>query len=191
MNPRLRAVIVLAGIAVVCVGAVAFAMAATPHIGLVHAVQQPTSPPSTAAGSVSTTTIVTPTAVTGPGPDSFTTLTVPGPVQVLVRRASCGSHHAGEGWDITYRVHNEGQARTGALFARIDASGEPLYLAPALTLKAGQDLEATAVVKGNGDSVMLTWATADRPVQSFPLELPTCPTDPADIRQAAKQTTTT
>jgi hypothetical protein len=146
---------------------------------------------ATSGPVVSTTTIVQPSAVTGPGPESFTTLRAPGPVQVLVTRAECVDK-AGDGWKVTWRITNQDRTRSGAVLAQIDESGDQQPLAPVLTLRAGGDSRTqTQVVKGAGDTVMVTWANTDRPVRSFPFALPFCPVDPADEAAARRSTSTT
>jgi hypothetical protein len=154
----------------------------------------PTSTTAAAATSgpvISTTTIVQPSAVTGPGPESFTTLRAPGPVQVLVTRAVCVDK-AGDGWKVTWRITNQDRTRSGAVLAQIDESGDQQPLVPVLTLRAGGDSrEQTQDVKGAGDTVMVTWANTDRPVRSFPFALPFCPVDPADEAAARRSTSTT
>lgn len=154
--------------------------------------RQPTAATSTTAPaatlSASTTTIVQPSAVTGRGPESFTTLRAPGPVQVTVTHLAC-VRYAGDGWRISYRIANQDTERTGAVLAQVD-DAEAVVLASSLTLRAGQSMEATQTVIGAGEAVVVTWANSSRPVASFPLELPFCPVDPADER-AARQATTT
>ena len=170
------AVLLLAGIAL------AWGQNTTPRTGQVVVV-------ATTTPAASTTTIVQAPAVTGPGPESFTTLAVKGPVQVLVVHLSC-VRYAGDGWQVTWRISNQERQRTGAVLAQVD-DAEPVTLAANLTLRAGQTTEATQTVTGQGESVVVTWANASRPVQSFPLELPGCPVDPADERAARQATTTT
>jgi hypothetical protein len=129
------------------------------------------TPSSTVAAS--TTTIAQPSAVTGTGPESFTTRTVAGPVQVLVVRVVCAGG-PGDGWNVTWRITNADRPRVGAVLARVDEDGAEAVFVPALSLRAGQSFEATQVIKAAGDSVRVTWANADRPVRSFPMEAPTC-----------------
>jgi hypothetical protein len=131
------------------------------------------APSSTVAAS--TTTIAQPSAVTGRGPDSFTTQTVSGPVQVLVVRVACAGG-PGDGWKVTWRIINQGETRVGAVLAKVDEDGAEAVFVPVLSLQAGQSFEATQVIKASGDSVRVTWANADRPVRSFPVETPTCRT---------------
>jgi uncharacterized lipoprotein YbaY len=129
-------------------------------------------PSSTVAAS--TTTIAQASAVTGTGgPESFTTLRAEGPVQVLIVRVVCAGG-PGDGWRITWRITNADKARVGAVLAKVDEDGAEAVFVPALSLRAGQSFEATQVIKAAGDSVRVTWANADRPVRSFPMETPTC-----------------
>jgi ABC-type transport system substrate-binding protein len=131
-------------------------------------------PASSSTVAASTTTIAQASAVTGTGgPDSFTTLRPPGDVQVLVTRVACAGG-PGDGWRVTYRISNQGEPRVGAVLAKVDEDGAEAVLVPALSLRAGQSFEATQVIKAAGDSVRVTWANADRPVRSFPMEAPTC-----------------
>jgi hypothetical protein len=129
------------------------------------------SPSSTVAAS--TTTIAQPSAVTGAGPESFTTRTVPGEVQVIIVRVVCAGG-PGDGWRVTWRITNQGKGRVGAVLAKVDEDGVEAVFVPALSLRAGQRVEATQVIKASGDSVRVTWANASRPVASFPMATPTC-----------------
>jgi hypothetical protein len=192
MTARARALTVLAAFAVVVAVVVAGVIVAADS----HSATPPTTtvPPATAAATsaaaAATTTIVEPSAVTGTGPSSFVTQPAPGPVQVLVTHLACVGY-AGEGWRVTYRISNQGRTRTGAVIAQVDADGPVQVLAPTLTLRPGEHLDATQTVVGSGDAVQVTWANPTRPVRSFPLETPTCPTDPADLRQAHQAPTST
>jgi hypothetical protein len=184
-----RTIIVLVMLVLATGAAVAAAVAADPSQPTSTTTSQST--PTTTAVELATTTVVVPTAATGPGPNTFVTRPAPGPVQVLVVRMACVGY-AGDGWKVTWRITNQGRPRTGAVVAHIDVGGPALPLVPSLTLPAGGDSgEQTQVVVGGGESIMVTWTLPDRPVQSFPLSLPSCPTDPADLADARKATTTT
>jgi hypothetical protein len=153
-----------------------------------------TGPATTGAGpAASTTTLVEPSVVTGNGPSAFTTLTVPGPVQVLVVKAECPpGGYAGDGWLVTWKVTNQGQDREGALLVQVDQTGPEVVLVPNLQLRAGQEAsQRQATGPAAGDSVRVTWANTDQPVRSGVLEVPLCPTDPKDLADARKATTTT
>ena len=183
------ALLLLAGLAVAGFGWLIGGLA---NAGATYTSQPTFTPPTSATtGPVpSTTGIVQPSAVTGQGPEAFTTLPAPGPVQVLVTKAECVKY-VGDGWWITWKVTNQGQAREGALMARIDNTGPEVAFVPNLQLAAGGQATSRQVLVGGGDSVVVTWANSDRPVQSFPFEVPHCPQDPADLADARRATTST
>lgn len=153
---------------------------------------RPTAAPS-AGAAPSTTGIVQPSQITRPGggPEAFTTLTAPGPVQVLVTAADCVGY-VGDGWWISWKVTNQGAAREGALLAQVDNSGPQVVFVPNLQLPAdSQASQRQATGPAAGDSVTLTWANADQPVKSAVFEVPHCPQDPKDLADARRATTTT
>ena len=68
---------------------------------------------------------------------------------------------------------------------------QPTVLEETLRLGRAETHEATAVVVGGGDAIIVTWVTTpDAGTSSFPIETPGCPTDPADVRDAGQVTTT-
>jgi hypothetical protein len=152
----------------------------------------PTTPPAptTSLPALTTTsTTIAGVVSTGQGPSAFTTTTAPGPIQVIVEAAAC-VRFVGDGWRVRYRILNRGPAATGPVVGRID-DGDPTVLEEALQLGRAETHEATAVVVGGGDAIIVTWVTIpDGGTSSFPIEAPGCPTDPADVRDAGQVTTT-
>ena len=152
----------------------------------------PTTPPAptTSLPALTTTsTTIAGVVSTGQGPSAFTTTTAPGPIQVIVEAAAC-VRFVGDGWRVRYRILNRGPAATGPVVGRID-DGQPTVLEEALRLGRAETHEATAVVVGGGDAIVVTWVTIpDGGTSSFPIETPGCPTDPADVRDAGQVTTT-
>jgi hypothetical protein len=151
---------------------------------------QPTPTTSTAQPLPTTSTTTGQVVSTGRGPSAFTTITSPGPVVPLVHRVTCVGY-VGDGYQVTYSITNHGPAVVGTLAGKVDDS-DPTILAPALPLARGARLEATATVRGSGDSVVITYAigATGGGASSFPVETPGCPTDPADERAAEQATTT-
>jgi hypothetical protein len=152
----------------------------------------PTTPPAptTSLPALTTTsTTIAGVVSTGQGPSAFTTTTAPGPIQVIVEAAAC-VRFVGDGWRVRYRILNRGPAATGPVVGRID-DGPPTVLEETLRLGRAATHEATAVVVGGGDAIIVTWVTSpDAGTSSFPVETPGCPTDPADVRDAGQVTTT-
>jgi hypothetical protein len=190
MTPTRKLVLVSTVLVLVAFGLTAWLVRAVADSTAAAVGQVTIGPPPTTGPAVSTTSLVEPSVVTGNGPEAFTTLTVPGPVQVLVVKAECVGY-AGDGWWITWKVTNQGQAREGALIAQVDQTGPAPVLVPNLQLAAGQSASARqATGAASGDSIRVTWANADRPVQSGIFGVPTCPTDPKDLADARHATTT-
>lgn len=152
----------------------------------------PTTPPAptTSLPALTTTsTTIAGVVSTGRGPSAFTTTTAPGPIQVIVEAAAC-VRFVGDGWRVRYRILNRGPAATGPVVGRID-DDQPTVLEETLRLGRAETHEATAVVVGGGDAIIVTWVTTpDAGTSSFPIETPGCPTDPADVRDAGQVTTT-
>ena len=152
----------------------------------------PTTPPAptTSLPALTTTsTTIAGVVSTGRGPSAFTTTTAPGPIQVIVEAAAC-VRFVGDGWRVRYRILNRGPAATGPVVGQID-DDQPTVLEETLRLGRGETHEATAVVVGGGDAIIVTWVTTpDAGTSSFPIETPGCPTDPADVRDAGQVTTT-
>ncbi len=146
--------------------------------------------PTTSLPALTTTsTTIAGVVSTGRGPSAFTTTTAPGPIQVIVEAAAC-VRFVGDGWRVRYRILNRGPAATGPVVGRID-DGQPTVLEETLRLGRAETHEATAVVVGGGDAIIVTWVTTpDAGTSSFPIETPGCPTDPADVRDAGQVTTT-
>lgn len=139
------------------------------------------------SGPVPTTTIAWPSTLavrgeppvsTGRDPGAFTTTTAPGAVQVRVTGVRCAGY-AGDGWWVDWQVTNRGTAREGPLLGRVDDS--PPMLLTRLGLAAGQTNTGRSLLRGAGDGIVLAWATGGPVAPSFPVEAPTCPTDPADL----------
>jgi hypothetical protein len=183
-RPWLRvALLVLAVAAVISAAVVA---GATSGGGRPAAVVQPTNPPPTLSTlPPPTQTTLQPDAIPGNGPGAFTTMTVPGPIQVQVLAKPECVGYVGEGWRVRYRITNDGPRRSGPVGAAID-NAAPQVINPNVTLRRGGRLEDVAVVLGGGDGLVVSWLG----VFSFPIEVEACRTNPAD-EQAAEQITTT
>jgi hypothetical protein len=149
-------------------------------------VTQPTiPPPPTVTALAATSSTVMATGKTTRDPNTFTTGTAPGPIQVRVIGESSCQGFAGQGWRVHYQVTNDGPGRTGPVLAQVDLQ-PPVQLKPTLTLGPGGRHEETVLLVGSGELVTVTW----QGVTSFPMEVQACPTNPAD-EQAARQVTTT
>ena len=148
---------------------------------------QPTiPPPPTATALAATSSTVIATGKTTHDPNTFTTGTVAGPIQVRVLGESSCLWLAGQGWRVRYQVTNEGPRRTGPVLAQVDLQ-PPVQLKPTLTLGRGGRHEETVLLVGSGELVTVTW----QGVTSFPMEVEACPPNPADERAAGQVTTTT
>jgi hypothetical protein len=147
---------------------------------------QPTIPPSPTVTALPATssTIQAPGSTTR-NPETFTTGTVAGPIQVRVIGEPPCQGTAGQGWRVRYQVTNDGPRRTGPLLAQIDLQ-PPVQLKPSLSVDRGGRHEETLLLVGGGELVTVTW----QGVTSFPMEVELCPPNPAD-EQAARQVTTT
>src|SRR5215211_7295458 len=145
---------------------------------LPHRAEQPTP--------TSTTVLLAPT--TSPAQGAVTTTTTPGPIQVIVEGARCVKY-VGDGWQVRYRVTNNGPADTGSVVGQVDDS-PPVVLEPARALAQGDSFAEEAFLPGGGDAIVVTWVGQVARVASFPIETPDCPTDPADERAAQQATTT-
>jgi hypothetical protein len=183
-RPWLRvALLVLAVAAVISAAVVA---GATSGGGRPAAVVQPTNPPPTLSTlPPPTQTTLQPDAIPGNGPGAFTTMTVPGPIQVQVLAKPECVGYVGEGWRVRYRITNDGPRRSGPVGGGSDNTA-PQVINPNVTLRRGGRLEDVAVVLGGGDGLVVSWLG----VFSFPIEVEACRTNPAD-EQAAEQITTT
>ena len=148
---------------------------------------QPTiPPPPTATALAATSSTVMATGKTTRDPETFTTGTVAGPIQVrVIGEASCQGT-AGQGWRVRYQITNDGPRRTGPVLAQVDLQ-PPVQLKPTLTLGRGGRHEETVLLVGSGELVTVTW----QGVTSFPMEVEACPPNPADERAAGQVTTTT
>ena len=146
----------------------------------------PTTSP--AQGAVATTTVPAQPVPTGRGPSAFTTTSASGPIQVLVEGARCVGF-VGDGWQVRYRVTNNGPADTGSVVGQVDDS-PPVILEPARARAQGDSFAEEAFLPGGGDAIVVTWVGQIGRVASFPIETPDCPTDPADERAAEQATTT-
>ena len=146
----------------------------------------PTTSP--AQGAVTTTTVPAQPVPTGRGPSAFTTTSASGPIQVLVEGARCVGF-VGDGWQVRYRVTNNGPADTGSVVGQVDDS-PPVILEPAHALAQGDSFAEEAFLPGGGDAIVVTWVGQIGRVASFPIETPDCPTDPADERAAEQASTT-
>jgi hypothetical protein len=154
---------------------------------------QPTTQPAPTTTSLpaltTTSTTIAGVVSTGQGPSAFTTTTAPGPIQVIVEGAACVGFQ-GDGWRVRYRIVNRGPAATGPVVGRID-DGEPTVLEESVRLGRGETHEATRIILGGGDAIIVTWVTTpEGGTSSFPIETPGCPVDPADVREAGQVTTT-
>jgi hypothetical protein len=148
---------------------------------------QPTiPPPPTVTALAATSSTVMATGKSTGNPDTFTTGTVAGPIQVrVIGEASCQGT-AGQGWRVRYQVTNDGPRRTGPVLAQVDLQ-PPVQLKPTLTLGRGGRHEETVLLVGSGELVTVTW----QGVTSFPMEVEACPPNPADELGAGQVTTTT
>ena len=148
---------------------------------------QPTiPPPPTVTALPATSSTVMATGKTTRDPNTFTTGTAPGPIQVRVLGESSCQGLAGQGWRVRYQVTNDGPRRTGPVLAQVDLQ-PPVQLKPTLTLGRGGRHEETVLLVGSGELVTVTW----QGVTSFPMEVEACPPNPADERAAGQVTTTT
>jgi hypothetical protein len=147
---------------------------------------QPTiPPPPTVTALPATSSTVMATGKSTRNPNTFTTGTVAGPIQVRVIGESPCQGTAGQGWRVRYQVTNDGPRRTGPVLAQVDLQ-PPVQLKATLTLGRGGRHEETVLLVGSGELVTVTW----QGVTSFPMEVETCPPNPAD-EPAARQVTTT
>jgi hypothetical protein len=148
---------------------------------------QPTiPPPPTVTALAATSSTVMATAKTTRDPETFTTGTVAGPIQVRVIGEAPCQGTAGQGWRVRYQVTNDGPRRSGPVLAQLDLQ-PPVQLKPTLTLGRGGRHEETLLLVGSGELVTVTW----QGVTSFPMEVEACPTNPADELGARQITTTT
>jgi hypothetical protein len=148
---------------------------------------QPTiPPPPTVTALAATSSTVMATGKSTRNPDTFTTGTAPGPIQVrVIGRAPCQGT-AGQGWRVRYQVTNDGPRRTGPVLAQVDLQ-PPVQLRPTLSVGRGGRHEETVLLVGSGELVTVTW----QGVTSFPMEVEACPSNPADEGAARQVTTTT
>jgi hypothetical protein len=146
----------------------------------------PTTSPAQAA--LTTTTVSASPVPTGRGPSAFTSTSAPGPIQMIVEGARCAGY-VGDGWQVRYRVTNNGPTDTGSVVGQVDDS-PPVILEPPRQLAQGETFAEEALLPGGGDAVVVTWVGQVARVASFPIEAPNCPTDPADERAAQQATTT-
>lgn len=148
---------------------------------------QPTiPPPPTVTALPATSSTVMATGKSTRDPNTFTTGTVAGPIQVRVIGEAPCQGTAGQGWRVRYQITNDGPRRTGPVLAQVDLQ-PPVQLKPTLTLGRGGRHEETVLLVGSGELVTVTW----QGVTSFPMEVETCPPNPADERAARQVTTTT
>jgi hypothetical protein len=146
----------------------------------------PTTSPAQAA--LTTTTVSASPVPTGRGPSAFTSTSAPGPIQMIVEGARCAGY-VGDGWQVRYRVTNNGPTDTGSVVGQVDDS-PPVILEPPRQLAQGETFAEEALLPGGGDAIVVTWVGQVARVASFPIEAPNCPTDPADERAAQQATTT-
>jgi hypothetical protein len=148
---------------------------------------QPTiPPPPTVTALPATSSTVMATGKTTRNPNTFTTGTVAGPIQVRVIGEAPCQGTAGEGWRVRYQVTNDGPRRTGPVLAQVDLQ-PPVQLKPTLSVGRGGRHEETVLVVGSGELITVTW----QGVTSFPMEVEACPPNPADEPAAGQVTTTT
>jgi hypothetical protein len=191
MRPNLKLAIAFAA-GVLVTGLVWLAVSVLPQRGEQPApasttiLLAPTTSPAQAA--VTTTTVPASPVPTGQGPSAFTTTTAGGPIQVIVEGARCVKY-VGDGWQVRYRVSNNGPADTGSIVGQVDDS-PPVILEPSRALAQGDSFSEEALLPGGGDAIVVTWVGQVGRVASFPIEAPNCPTDPADERAAEQATTT-
>jgi hypothetical protein len=154
---------------------------------IVPGAAQPTiPPPPTVTAQPATSSTVMATGKSTRDPNTFTTGTVAGPIQVrVIGKASCQGT-AGQGWRVRYQVTNDGPRRSGPVLAQVDLQ-PTIQLRPTLTLGRGGRHEETVLLVGSGELVTLTW----QGVTSFPMEVEACPPNPADEPAAGQVTTTT
>ena len=148
---------------------------------------QPTiPPPPTVTALPATSSTVMATGKSTRDPETFTTGTVAGPIQVRVIGEAPCQGTAGQGWRVRYQVTNDGPRRTGPVLAQVDLQ-PPVQLKPTLTVGRGRRHEETVLLVGSGELVTVTW----QGVTSFPMEVEPCQPNPADERAAGQVTTTT
>jgi len=166
----------------ILVAALAFMQEGNSRTGVVV---QPTAtipPPPT----VSTLPPATSSTIQAPGsttadPNTFTTGTLPGPIQVRVREDSpCVP---GRGYRVRYEITNDGPAVAGPVTAQLDLQ-PPVVVESSLRLEDGGRRVREVVIVGTGELITITW----RGRTSFPMEVKACPPNPADT---ASVTTTT
>jgi hypothetical protein len=196
VNPRLRAVLVVAAILVVSVGAVALAMAATPPTGqVISAGVQPTDPTLAPPPTASTLAPATSSTIQAPGsttrdPNTFTTGTMAGPIQVRVLgEPTCERDPYGEpaGYLVRYQITNSGPRAAGPVTVQLDLQPPGQDPEPAtLALARGAGYDGQVLVPGTGELVTITWQGRT----SFPVEVEFCKPDPDD-EDAAEGVTTT
>ena len=98
---------------------------------------QPTiPPPPTVTALAATSSTLMATGKTTRDPNTFTTGTVAGPIQVRVLGESSCQGFAGRGWRVRYQVTNDGPRRSGPVLAQVDLQ-PPVQLKPTLTLDPG------------------------------------------------------
>jgi hypothetical protein len=142
-------------------------------------------PPPTVTALPATSSTVMATGKSTRDPNTFTTGTVAGPIQVRVIGEAPCQGTAGQGWRVRYQVTNDGPRRSGPVLAQIDLQPS-VQLKRTLTLGRGGRHEETVLLVGSGELVTVTW----QGVTSFPMEVEACPPNPADERAAGQVTTT-
>jgi hypothetical protein len=189
VNARARALTMMAAVGVLAAATVGAVIVAAPSDG------QPA--PATTAGAAPTTvappTTEAPdcTATTdGRDPEAFTARCA-GPIVVTITSATCLGD-VGDGYRLSYRIGNRGPGVGGFVSAQVD-DRPAIITEPSLTLDRGASFTDTADylgVSGDGLTVSLVTSGATT-ITSFPVELPHCRQDPADIRKAQQATSTT
>jgi hypothetical protein len=157
-NARLLAGLAVLALAGVLVAVLLFTDLITDRAGT-RRPAPPTSQPAlttTSQPALTTTSTTIPGVVsTGRGPSAFTTTTAPGPIQVIVEGAAC-VRFVGDGWRVRYRIHNRGPAATGPVVGQVD-DGDPTVFDEALRVERCATHQATSVVLGGGDAIIVTW----------------------------------
>jgi hypothetical protein len=188
VSARVRALAMIGAVGLVAAAMVGAVMLAAPSDG------QP-APATTAAAAP--TTVVPPvsdppdcTATTdGRDPEAFTAR-CQGPVVVTITSAACLGD-VGDGYRLSYRIGNRGPGVGGFVSAQVD-DRPAIITEPSLTLDRGASFTDTADYVGvSGDGLTVSLVTSAATISSFPVELPHCRQDPADIRKAQQATSTT
>jgi hypothetical protein len=185
MTNRTRGWLIVAALAVVAAAVVVLAPSdGSGQAGGPATTTPPTlAPPPTVTVVVATSSTIQPTGKSTRDPNTFTTNTLAGPIQVRVDGdAPCVEG----GYRVTFEITNTGPTAAGPVLAQLDLQ-DPILVRPRLTVgRSGRHTE-TVLVGGIGELVTVTWLGRT----SFPMEVEACPEPPTDDDAAGAVTTTT